>query len=1233
MFRIIQTQSLVSLKKNFLAGIVVVENGGPSRRFISDYSKINDYEASSSSRVKLVVNIFSKSVNGGVIENLNNSSYAQVVQNSCSTSGSDATPIVLNPNQVSFSGDKAPLNVVLDKGKNDVADKFVKISNVLLLRPNIKSANPESEVFMFDDGVAVRLHRDNGNSNIQRLRNSMNLFSPVWIRLPFLPLSCWDEINITRIASRVGTPMYLDGNMFNWGRREFARVCVHIKLDEKLAQGVWVDEISWRFFQKIQYEKIASFCYKCGKVGHDLQKSSNIEISNRNEPSIPGGKEVNEVIINQDSGANTVNRAGISKTFSVINAVKESEEYGPWIHGGSVNEASEVVPVISDDKVTNTKNLDANPEGAVTSVTKARSIDVPQVDNNVIIAEADCEIAENEEKSGASNNTDRSDDAIIASENIKEVGIISANIQSACDNSVGNMVAVDVKAKEMAVTKPGIVRLYLAAVYQNWKARNCVTHGIYSPSSVSIASQVLSEFVHPFVIPISNNWETNRQSMLSKFWFPPPLNWIKLNVDASLLNSNEDSIAVVLRDHKGRFLLAYGRKFMYWDVSLMELIAVFNFKEIIKEWMIEKQGIIIEWDNINVVKLLQKSVMKNNWRNNVHGLDFSFLDVFKNVNFHFVSRESNKVADACAHYALKGDFYWAYFLSLPGNNITGQIPEQLGNLSSLTSLNLENNRLSGNIPASLGKLSKLQILILSNNNLTGDIPDPLSNLSNLNDIRLEANHLSGQVPARLFQVVRYNFTGNNLNCGGSFSLPCASNITDTGGSHSSNVGVILGSIGGAVGLIIAVVFFLLCKGKKKGHQPEVFVDVAGEDDRRIAFGQLKRFAWRELQLATDSFNENNVLGQGGFGKVYKGVLHDNTKIAVKRLIDYESPGGEAAFLREVELISVAVHRNLLRLIGFCTTPTERLLVYPFMQNLSVAYCLREFLVAVQENTAEFLAENNPGLPVLPSRCQGQSNFLSGSFQEPNSLLPYCPQPASLLSSRPKSVLVTVRRRSGVAQLPEGTSSAVYSKPSSFLLLSRRPEDLQAPTRRFPSPEKLLSTLSSTKKATTGDLIFTNYLGKLSSKSSHLLVTLNCGCRAYSPSTHQSDSATSSPHHTAVTHFSTSFVETNRGHYCGRDHPSLSNIRVAAPPYRSSPSLDGRPSIWSSFGSVSYDSPLVPTPSHLSQPLASPDLDPASEILVEKCIRKKRFPEPETECIHFVDANDITDNEDFFEDET
>lgn len=117
-------------------------------------------------------------------------------------------------------------------------------------------------------------------------------------------------------------------------------------------------------------------------------------------------------------------------------------------------------------------------------------------------------------------------------------------------------------------------------------------------------------------------------------------------------------------------------------------------------------------------------------------------------------------------------------------------------------------------------------------------------------------------------------------------------------------------------------------------------DVSGEDECKISLGQLRRFSLREIQIATDNFSEGNIIGQGGFGKVYRGELLDKTEVAVKRLADCYSPGGEAAFLREVQLISVAVHRNLLCLIGFCTTSTERILVYPFMPNLSVAYRLR-----------------------------------------------------------------------------------------------------------------------------------------------------------------------------------------------------------------------------------------------------------------------------------------------------
>lgn len=286
-------------------------------------------------------------------------------------------------------------------------------------------------------------------------------------------------------------------------------------------------------------------------------------------------------------------------------------------------------------------------------------------------------------------------------------------------------------------------------------------------------------------------------------------------------------------------------------------------------------------------------------------------------------------------------------LSLPGNGITGGIPKEFGNLTNLSTLNLGNNNLSGEIPTSLGNLTKLQFLTLSGNNLNGTIPESLSRIPSLSSLMLDSNNLSGQIPQHLLQVQSYNFTGNHLNCSIKSPPFCASESGDTVGSKASKIGVILGIVGGCIAIFLLVALLLvLCRGRNSGYKREVFVDVAGEVDRRIAFGQLKRFLWRELQLATDNFSEKNVLGQGGFGKVYKGVLPDNTKIAVKRLTDYESPGGDAAFQREVEMISVAVHRNLLRLIGFCTTPTERLLVYPFMQNLSVASCLRDLKAGV-----------------------------------------------------------------------------------------------------------------------------------------------------------------------------------------------------------------------------------------------------------------------------------------------
>ncbi|XP_071716109.1 cysteine-rich receptor-like protein kinase 29 [Rutidosis leptorrhynchoides] len=89
-----------------------------------------------------------------------------------------------------------------------------------------------------------------------------------------------------------------------------------------------------------------------------------------------------------------------------------------------------------------------------------------------------------------------------------------------------------------------------------------------------------------------------------------------------------------------------------------------------------------------------------------------------------------------------------------------------------------------------------------------------------------------------------------------------------------------------------------------------------------------------VKAATNDFSEENMLGRGGFGGVYKGVLTDGQEIAVKRLAT-DSEQGDVEFKNEVVLVAKLQHRNLVRLLGFSIEGSERLLVYEFLQNASL----------------------------------------------------------------------------------------------------------------------------------------------------------------------------------------------------------------------------------------------------------------------------------------------------------
>ncbi|KAL4279439.1 hypothetical protein GQ457_03G026260 [Hibiscus cannabinus] len=287
---------------------------------------------------------------------------------------------------------------------------------------------------------------------------------------------------------------------------------------------------------------------------------------------------------------------------------------------------------------------------------------------------------------------------------------------------------------------------------------------------------------------------------------------------------------------------------------------------------------------------------------------------------------------------------------LQNNAISGPIPATIGKLEKLVTLDLSNNTFSGEIPASLGDLKNLNYLRLNNNSLSGACPDSLSKIGGLTLVDLSYNNLSGSLPkisARTFKVV-----GNPLICGPKAGNNCSAFFPEPlslppdglkaqsdNGSKGHHVAVAFGASFGSAFFIILLMALLVWWRYRQNQQ--IFFDVNEQYVLEVCLGHLKRYTFKELRAATDHFNPKNILGRGGFGIVYKGLLNDGTLVAVKRLKDYNIAGGEIQFQTEVETISLAVHRNLLRLSGFCTTENERLLVYPYMPNGSVASRLRD----------------------------------------------------------------------------------------------------------------------------------------------------------------------------------------------------------------------------------------------------------------------------------------------------
>ncbi|WVZ60286.1 hypothetical protein U9M48_010332 [Paspalum notatum var. saurae] len=369
----------------------------------------------------------------------------------------------------------------------------------------------------------------------------------------------------------------------------------------------------------------------------------------------------------------------------------------------------------------------------------------------------------------------------------------------------------------------------------------------------------------------------------------------------------------------------------------------------------------------------------------------------------FCSQEPGKPCDPRVSLLLEVAAGFMYPASLAsdwnGNNpcndnFPGVTCDSGGNI---TGLNFPKKGLSGSISPAIGKIGSLKVLNLANNNITGTVPEEVAALPLLTVVDLSNNNLYGKLPTFAAKNAVVN-TGGNPNIGKDAPAPTAGSggtsndgtskgadsagSGNNGGSSTSSVGVIAGSVVAAVaGLSIAAALGFYCYKRKQKpfgrvqspHAMVIHPRHSGSDDMvkiTVAGGNVNNGARASetysqassgprdihvvesgnmvisiqvLRNVTNNFSEENILGRGGFGTVYKGELHDGTKIAVKRMeAGVMGNKGLNEFKSEIAVLTKVRHRNLVSLLGYCLDGNERILVYEYMPQGTLSQHLFEW---------------------------------------------------------------------------------------------------------------------------------------------------------------------------------------------------------------------------------------------------------------------------------------------------
>ncbi|GJX22787.1 leucine-rich repeat protein [Tanacetum coccineum] len=225
------------------------------------------------------------------------------------------------------------------------------------------------------------------------------------------------------------------------------------------------------------------------------------------------------------------------------------------------------------------------------------------------------------------------------------------------------------------------------------------------------------------------------------------------------------------------------------------------------------------------------------------------------------------------------------------NGLSGNITSRLGECISLTTLDLNDNILQGIIPSSFSSLRGLDVLDISKNNLSGKILQILDKLVFLEVLNLSFNDLEGEVPVEgvFANASAFSVLGNTRLCGGLVTLELPK-CKEKGSKKKRFPFFILVIVIAPTLFIVLCCVYLFCKNKRNSQPSQS----SGSE-------RFLKVSYNELLKAIDGFSTENLIGQGGFSSVYRGILNSNDgKFVAVKVLHLQNRGAHKSFLAECE---------------------------------------------------------------------------------------------------------------------------------------------------------------------------------------------------------------------------------------------------------------------------------------------------------------------------------------------